>query len=355
MNARTLQTLAIGASLLCLSACNAGGSSSTMPSNAAINPSQTLVRNTASEVTYPFGARNGRTAAQLARTMSHRAGWISPKARAPGLVYFSNLGANEVEIFKQVGANQQPMGTITSGVNFPGGLTVDSKGNLYVVNEGAGNVTVYQGGQTTPSITYSTLLSDCSDVAVAKDGTVYIANFNGLKNGWVTVYPQGNVSKAYQITDFGGGAPLEVALDKHQNLYVEYDINGNGSSAVNEYAPGATTGTNLNLSFQFGAGIQVDKAGNVIVVQQIEPSEILVFPPGQTQPSNTITLPNSGQPFAIAISKRGKALFAGDSTNNLAQRLAYPSGKFVYSIASGFENPSGVAVTGAIDIPTNGT
>ena len=348
MNVRTLETLAIGASLLCLSACGGGGSSPAMPSNAAGSLSQSLARSGVSGVTYPFGALNGRTAAELTRSMTHRNGWISPEAKkVAGLVYFSNLGGNEIEIFKQVGKNQMPMGTITSGVNFPGGLTVDSKGNLYVVNEGANNVTVYAKGTTSPSLTYSTELSDCSDVAVANDGTVYIANFNGLKNGWVTVYPQGNISKVYQITDFGGGAPLEVALDKHQNLYVEFDLNGNGSTAVNEYAPGSTTGTNLNLSFQFGAGVQVDKAGNVVVVQQVEPSEILVFPPGQTSPSKTITLPNAGQPFAIAISKRGRVMFAGDSTHNLAQSLMYPSGKFRYTIASGFQNPAGVAVSPA--------
>jgi hypothetical protein len=349
MNVRSLGTLAIGASLLCLTACGGSGSSPAMSSNGAGPLSQGVARTGVSEVTYPFGALNGRTQAELTRSMTHRNGWISPQAKkATGLVYFSNLGGNEIEIFKQAGANQTPMGTITSGVDFPGGLTVDGKGNLYVVNEGAGNVTVYAKGQTNPSITYTTLLSDCSDVAVADDGTVYIANFNGLKNGWVTVYPQGNVSKVYQITDFGGGAPLEVALDKHQNLYVEYDLNGNGSDAVNEYAPGSTTGTNLNLSFQFGAGVQIDKAGDVVLVQQIEPSEILVFPPGKTQPSKTITLPNSGQPFAIALSKRGRVLFAGDSSsNNLAQSFLYPSGKFRYTIASGFQNPAGVAVSPA--------
>jgi hypothetical protein len=124
-----------------------------------------------------------------------------------------------------------------------------------------------------------------------------------------------------------------------------YDLNGSGDAAVNKYAPGATTGTNLGLTFNWGAGIQADKAGDVVVVQQIEPSEILVFPAGATKPSKTITLPNSGQPFAISISKRGSSLYAGDATHNLEQDLAYPAGTFRYSIASGFDNPSGVAVS----------
>jgi hypothetical protein len=349
MNARTLGALALGASLLCLSACAGGGSSATMPltSTAQNSPMQNGMQASMSGRTLPYGAVHGVAIGDLHRSAPQRHGWISPAAKGGKLVYFSNLGENSVELFSQQGTNQQPMGTITDGINFPGGLTVDNKSNLYVANEGANNVTVYPPGSTSPSITYTTDLSTAADIAVAKNGTVYIANFNGLANGWVSVYPKANTAKEYRLSDFNGGAPLSVALDAQQNLYVMYDTNGNGGAAVNEYAPGAKTGTNLNLTFQFGAGIQVDKSGDVVVVQQVEPSEILVFPPGQTTPSQTITLPNSGQPFAISISKKSKALFAGDATHNEALSLAYPAGTLNGIINSSFDNPSGVAVSPA--------
>jgi streptogramin lyase len=344
MNARTLDALTLGASLLCLSACGGANSTAGMPSPQTALSAGRSLQTLAGAVTYPVGAVNGRPASAFAHG-ARSAGFMSPAATGKNLLYVSNLGGNAIEIFKQRGGHQSPLGTITSGVSIPGGLTVDRSANLYVANEGADNVSVYPPGATSPSIVYTTDLSIPTDTAVAKDGTVYIANFNGLANGWVSVYPQGNTSNEYRLSDFSGGAPLAVALDAKQNLYVMYDLNNQGSSAVNEYAPGATTGTNLNLQFQFGADVQVDKSGDVLVVQQVEPSEILLFPPGQTGPSQAITLPNSGEPFAIAVSHNGKILFAGDSTNNLAQSLAYPSGTFNYTIAGDFENPAGVAIS----------
>ncbi|HEY3675868.1 MAG TPA: hypothetical protein VGK84_07720 [Candidatus Tumulicola sp.] len=262
------------------------------------------------------------------------------------LVYACNLGAGAVEVFEQKGKNQQPIASITDGILGPGGLTTDTKGNLYVSDEGpiSGKWTVqmYAPGSTSPTKSYQTDLVSPTDVAVAADGTLYIANFNGNSNGWVSVYPKGNVKKEYRLSDYGGGAPLSVALDKQQNLYVMYDVSN--TSAVNKYKPGAKTGTNLKLAFGSGGGIQVDPAGNIIVAQQLDPSEILVFPAGKTQPSKSISMPGGGEPFNFALNYKAKALCAGEYQEaNQVDRFAWPSTKYQYTIATGFNNPSGVA------------
>jgi hypothetical protein len=261
------------------------------------------------------------------------------------LAYVSNLGANAVEVFDQRGRAQQPIATITEGIAYPVGLTTDRSGKLYVADSGEYDgkwvVQRYSPGVTSPGKTYTADLSEPTDTAVANDGTIYIANFNAASNGWVAVYPKGNTSKEYRLSDFGGGAPLSLALDGKQNLYVMYALS-QSSSAVNEYKPGTKTGKNLNLAFSYGAGIQVDSAGNVLVVQQVLPSVILVFPPGKTQPSQSIVLPNGGVPYNIALNRRSKLLFAGDQIGNVVDRFAYPSGKFQYPIAGGFSNPAGV-------------
>jgi hypothetical protein len=297
---------------------------------------------------YPLGAYGSVFGPGFPRAgkRAHRSASYDAKG-ASQLAYVCNLGAGEVDVFRQHGKNQQPIATITNGILGPGGLTTDRKGNLYVADEGpiggTWTVQVYAPGATSPTKSYTTDLSSPTDTAVAKDGTIYIANFNGLSNGWVTVYPKGNVLKEYRLSDFSGGAPLSVALDKKENLYVLYDVD-NGS-AVNEYSPGGKTGTNLNLAFSSGGGIQVDPAGNILVAQQLNPSEILIFPPGQTQPSKSISMPGGGEPFNFALNHKSKVLFAAEYfTANQVDRFAYPSTKFQYSIASGFNNPSGVAV-----------
>jgi hypothetical protein len=297
---------------------------------------------------YPLGAYGSVFGPGFPRAgkRAHRSASYDAKG-ASQLAYVCNLGAGEVDVFRQHGKNQQPIATITNGILGPGGLTTDRKGNLYVADEGpiggTWTVQVYAPGATSPTKSYTTDLSSPTDTAVAKDGTIYIANFNGLSNGWVTVYPKGNVLKEYRLSDFSGGAPLSVALDKKENLYVLYDVD-NGS-AVNEYSPGGKTGTNLNLAFSSGGGIQVAPAGNILVAQQLNPSEILIFPPGQTQPSKSISMPGGGEPFNFALNHKSKVLFAAEYfTANQVDRFAYPSTKFQYSIASGFNNPSGVAV-----------
>ncbi|HEY1656688.1 MAG TPA: hypothetical protein VGF86_16405 [Candidatus Tumulicola sp.] len=303
----------------------------------------------ASLTAYPLGVVAGTTAHQhsgFAPLARHVALAKVPKGTA--LLYVSDSPGEAIDVFKQGGKNQSPIGTITS-LNRPAGITVDLQGNLYVANESkigsSYNVDVFAPGATAPTKVYDTDLSSPTDVAVAKDGTVYVSNFNELSNGWVTVYPKGDASKEYRLSDFGGGAPLTLALDRKNDLYVMYDLNATGSSAVNEYRPGATTGTNLNLVFHWGGGIQVDAKGNIVLAQQLQPSEINVYPPGQTQPAQSIQLPNGDSPFEIALNHAGKALFAADDT--LMDRIAYPSGNFKYTLAGGFEEAAGVAVSPA--------
>jgi hypothetical protein len=305
---------------------------------------------TGSSTTYPIGALNGKTAAQLGEKRPGVRAWMSPAAAgSKNLVYVGNLGTQSVEIFHQAGKNQQPIGSITSGISDPGGMAVDGKGNLYVADEreigSEWNVPMYAPGSTSPTKVFTTDLSSPTAVAVAHDGTVYVTNFNELSNGWVSVYPKGNQSKEYRLADFNGGAPLEIGLDKSGNVYVMYDTNDTGGSAVNEYAPGAKTGTNLNLQFKWGAGIQVDEAGNILVVQQLQPAEILVFAPGKTSPSKTITEPNGDQSFSFALNPTDKQLITDDQTANQVDVLAYPSGKFKHAVATGFEEPTGLALS----------
>lgn len=320
-----------------LAGCAAGGSALDRPAMESFNVA-----------TYPVGAYRGTLGAEALSLIRPAPGSASYDARdRSALAYVSNLGASEVEVFRQRGRAQRPIATITYGITFPDGLTTDSSGNLYVADSGEYNgrwvVQRYAPGRTSPSKTYATDLSEPTDTAVADDGTIYIANFHAASSGWVAVYPKGEASKEYRLADFRGGSPLSLALDVKQNLYVVYALNNQGSSAVNKYAPGAKKGENLHLAFSYGAGIQVDPAGNVLVVQQILPSEILVFRPGKKQPSRSIFLPNGGAPYNIALSHGGKLLFAGDSIGNVVDRFAYPSGNFEYPIAGGFNNP--VAVT----------
>ena len=251
-----------------LAGCALGGSALDRPAAESLNMAA-----------YPPGAYRAVRGVQLLPLINPMRGSASYDAHAAApLLYVSNLGAKSVEVFHQGGRAQQPIATITNGVVFPVGLTTDSSGNLYVTDSGEYNgawvVQRYAPGATSPGKTYTTDLSEPCNIAIAKDGTIYIANFNAGGAGWVAVYPKGNASKEYRLSDSSGGSPVSVALDSKQDLYAMWGRGNQGSSVVYEYKPGATTGKNLNLDFAYGAGIQVDSAGNLLAVQQVLPSEI---------------------------------------------------------------------------------
>lgn len=336
MTLKVLRILASATASAVLAGCAIGGSSLERPAAASLNM-----------VAYPPGAYRAVRGAQLLSLIHPTHGSESYDAHAAPLLYVSNLGAKAVEVFHQGGRAQQPIATITNGVVFPGGLTTDRSGNLYVPDEEQYNgewvVQRYSPGTTSPDNTYTTDLSEPCSIVIAKDGTIYIANYNAGGVGWIAVYPKGDVSKEYRLSDTSGGSPVSVALDAKQNLYAMWGRGNRGSSVVYEYKPGAKTGENLNLDFAYGAGIQVDSAGNLLAVQQVLPSEILVFPPGKTEPSKSIVLPNGGEPYALVLNRGSKLLFAGDAIGNIVDRFTYPAGKFQYPLAGGFSNIGGLA------------
>jgi sugar lactone lactonase YvrE len=319
-----------------LAGCAVGGSALDRPVAESLNTAA-----------YPPGAYRAVRNLQLLPLIHPTRGSASYDAHAAPLLYVSNLGAKSVEVFHQGGRDQQPIATITNGIAYPVGLTTDSSGNLYVTDSGEYNgawvVQRYAPGATSPSKTYTTDLSEPCNIVIAKDGTIYIANYDAGGAGWIAVYPKGDVSKEYRISDSSGGSPVSVALDAKQNLYAMWGRGNRGSSFVYEYKPGAKTGKNLDLDFAYGAGIQIDSAGNLLAVQQVLPSEILVFPPGKTEPSKSIVLPNGGEPYALVLNRGSKLLFAGDAIGNIVDLFTYPTGKFKYPLAGGFSNIGGLA------------
>ena len=279
---------ALGAAL---AACSTGGSSTPVTSPAQIGGAH--VPAALARITPNRTAR-----ARGVPVTSH--GWLSPRAQTgKNLVYVaSNNSSNgAVYVYPSSGQDQAPIGTIVSGVSQPAGIAVDKSSNLYVANLGSSTVTVYPPGQLSPSTTYTQGVSTPQGVSVGTDGTVYIANETGSPSGAgsVTEYTGGSTSPSATITQPGMYA-FAVGLDASNNLYVSwFDLSSYGI-AIYKYAPGSTTGTNLNLDlpeYVFPAfGIAFDHSGNlVIAVESLNhnpPKFIEFFPPGATEPSRKI-------------------------------------------------------------------
>lgn len=104
-------------------------------------------------------------------------------------------------------------------------------------------------------------------------------------------------------------------------------LGGPQLSGVLEFPPGSTTGKDLGLVIGSADALEVDKTGNIIIID-FDSNQIDVFPPGQTTPSNQIPV-TAGTPFALSLNGTETVLYATVETSSggfIVQDVAYPSG-----------------------------
>jgi sugar lactone lactonase YvrE len=259
--------------------------------------------------------------------------------RVPARLYAGGPIRNAVDVYPAFANNPKPVGEIVNGLSAPTGIAVDAAGNVYVCNNAGHSgkdktnvwtVTVYKRGQTVPFRTYSDGVWSPVDVAVAPDGTVYIANYSSA----VTVYPPNSVHPSRTLVAPSLQAPVGIALDATGDVFVSYVNQGSGG-VVYKYAPGKDTGSNLGIVFAGNPhGLAVDRAGNLVVAVSNAPSPgslIEVFAPGSTQLKMTMSGPF--QPFMLAFSRNGARLFAADfgsgNDDGGVFEYAYPAGTLI--------------------------
>jgi hypothetical protein len=250
---------------------------------------------------------------------SNAHGWLSREAKGhkgKNVIYWGSYDSNTITIFSSKGVNGKQEGQIVTGLSNPERLFVDKKHNVYATNIGNNTITAYKPGQTSPFLTVSNGVNSPTGLTVDAAGTVYCAN---VGNNTITEYPKGSTSPS--LTVQLSGSPEYLATDAHDNLYVAIGLD------VLEFAPGSTTGTNLGLDIGSPGALEVDRSGNIIVIDESKPS-IDVFPAGQTEPSKQIAV-TRGFPFAISLSKSEKQVYVSVEANSgpfVIQALAYPNG-----------------------------
>jgi sugar lactone lactonase YvrE len=272
---------------------------------------------------------------------AHSGGRIAPALKRNGrLIYISDNGSGgrnvgAVDIYPAQGQTQPRIGRIVNGISAPAGIATDTSGALYVANSGNNTVTVYPPGQTAPSVTYRRGISDPYSVAIAKDGTVYVANAISTPSnaGDITEYKPRSTAPNLTITN-PGESPVSVALDARNNLYVGWYSLSTESVEVDEYVPGSTTGTNLKLDLPAPSfpvySIAFDHAGNLVLWYEDAnhaTKYLATFAPGSTKPSRTIP----GGSFldvvsGIAFPRSSKRVYVAAINVNEGDELAYPSG-----------------------------
>jgi hypothetical protein len=292
----------------------------------------------------PGGGPSGASVLAISpRVADPVAGFQSTQVTSKGLLFVANGRNNAVDIYDKNPPNAL-LGVITNGIVGPNGMAVDTAGDLFVANTDNQTVTEYPPGSIKPSKTYTKgfngkLLTNPLNVTVGNDGTLYLVNYFSFGNGSeVLEYPRNSMKPSIAINMSAGGAE-GLALDHNNNLYVSY--NGARGGQILKFAPRATTGKDLGITFGFAGGLAFDGKGNLVVCDQTAPA-IYVFPPGATKPSMTITT-GFRDPYHIAFGQHFHRLYVADSVGHDLPIYSYPAGMIVGTIHRQF-TAYGVAV-----------
>lgn len=260
---------------------------------------------------------------------------------------FGNVAGNTLVVFSaSASGNVAPVQMIAgphSGLNDPGGVQLDSKGNIYVANGACcdGNpvppsITVYPPGSTgdvTPIHTITgdaTTLSLPGDVAFDHTDNLYVANSRGGPSpgvGTILEFAAGSDGNVTPIATVGGphtglSIPFALTLDAMGNIYVANFESGacGPRGSVTVYAPGASG--DAAPSFSIGGdktgldgplGVAVDSSGKIYVANQQHSATVYAAGAhGNVAPIQKIDILDFS-PFGIGVDASGNIYVSGDN------------------------------------------
>ncbi len=276
-------------------------------------------------------------------TLPPSATTISLNRQTPSAqLYVSDPTAGAVVVYDADHPGSDPVRRITDGIDGPGGLTVDSNGNLYVADTRTNRVTVYARGGSSPTRSYHDALSSPIDVAVDAAGDVFVANFGSFAH-LIVEYPAGSDRAVSIVNNQCSCFPTAIAEEPNGDLLAAYD-GLYAQTKFYRYSANQRDGKQLNLNF---GELTWEAAGAIIapnkdlIVARTVPGALLFFAPRGGNPKRT--LQDAGMPRMLAADFSHNRLFVADQGARHIAVLAYPNGKQLGTFSGGLRSVYGVA------------
>ena len=214
--------------------------------------------------------------------------------------------------------------------NNPYGMAFDASGNVYVANQGAGNVTEYTSGGayiTTFIATATTpVLTNATTIGFDNTGLAYATR----KPGNLFKYTTGG---AYTSTLANPASSLSMAIDASNDIFLA-DYN---SGAVREYSTAGVPG--LVITVGKPTGVAVDSNGNIYILDFLN-KDVLKYNAAGTLISTLIT-GLSAAAYGLNVDKSGN-VYVGDSGNTSVKVYPPTGGTTPIATISGISDPRGV-------------
>ena len=213
----------------------------------------------------------------------------------------------------------------TTGLTNPTDVVADPAGDVFVADPGAGTVSEFATGTTTPVVVGSGFINP-DGLAFDANGNLFIAD-DGVPD--VVEIPNTGTAGAFvagtqktvisSSTTFGGTAlanATALAVGPNGTLY----ISDNGNKRVVFWNPivgqsGVTLATAAN-GLKSSWGIAVDSSSNLYVADSTM-NEVFIFSPAGA--ISTIAPPNVTQAVAVAVDASGSVFVSDASTGNIVR------------------------------------
>jgi len=262
----------------------------------------------------------------------------------------------------QIGSNyvaaQQSAVVISSGLNHPAGISVDSLGNVFIANSGGNSIVSWSPTNGVLSPLVSSGLNHPQGVAaMTYDGVdnVFIANTGGntvsawLETGtFLNWYAPSYLTNLYS---YGSSTPLALPVSVAFNpLNYDFVVANNGAGTIDEFddlsAYGGTP-TRLVSGLTSPTGVAVDAAGNTYIAD-IGAGQVYQLAMAAT---NVTSYLSSGlrAPGSVAVDGAGN-LYLADPTNNVVLKWTFVSNLLASLPLPPLGQPAGVAVDAAGDV-----
>jgi hypothetical protein len=274
---------------------------------------------------------------------NHRQSWIARDAKTTDLLYVSDEGTNDVDIYSY------PKGTLVgmlTGFSFPEGECTDKNGDVFVANDDEQNVPEYARGGTTPIA----ILNDAGYYPVGcsvdkKTGNLAVTNtFNtSFTNGAVAIYKHAQGDPTY-YTNSVLVYPHLCGYDAKGNL----DVDGFNTSFAFQFgvlprASATFTDVTLNQSIGFPGGVQWD--GNYVAVGDGDTNTIYQFIIAGSGGTVTGSTPLTGARDVAQFWKQGSTVIGPDTLNADVGFWSYPGGGYATQVITGLSQPFGATIS----------
>jgi sugar lactone lactonase YvrE len=267
---------------------------------------------------------------------SYTSGFTTPysvSVDGAGDLFVADEGAGEV--FEIASGATTPV-AIGTGFSKPAATTFDANGNLYVADVANNNIVEIpnQGGVLVPAsqstlvastVTFGgTKLSEPSGLGVGPDGVLYIAD---LGNARVVTYNLSSGDTGVRVT--GLNHPWGVALDAAGDLYV---ANTGGGNVLVYSGDVVTTLTPAGVTKPWG--VAVDPSGSVLITDKVTGDVVLVpNESGTLTDADAMTIeknPDSG--YGLALDSWGN-IYTTDSTGAAVYAVQRTAGSVNFAVS----------------------